>query len=88
MTVFVDESSVEIGESKESLKILYRKGQRSVLDSLHLPLVHLDSLLVYDVAQKLHSGGVKLTFFQFQVRFVSSQFLQNQSDVALMLRER
>jgi len=53
VTVVINESSIEIGESQKPLKILHSRGQGPVPYSFHLPLVHLHSLLVYDVAQKL-----------------------------------
>ena len=56
-------------------------------NGVHLPLIHLDAFLVDDIAQELHRGGVELTFLQFQVQFVCSEFLQNQTDMSSMFRE-
>ena len=45
----MDESSVEVGKSEKALEFLDCSGLRPVLDGIHLPLVHLDAMLVYDV---------------------------------------
>jgi len=46
VTVVIDESSIEIVEPEELLKMLHSRGLGSVTYSFHLPLVHLNSLLV------------------------------------------
>lgn len=56
------ELSVEVSESQETLKILYSAELRPVLNSAHLPLVHLNTLLVDDISQKINRGGGELAF--------------------------
>ncbi len=50
----MDESSIKLRESQESLKFLDGSWNRPIPDGLYLPLVHLDTTVVYDVAKEPH----------------------------------
>ncbi len=50
----LDESPIEVCEAKKPLQLLHRLGVRPLLDDSYLPLVHQDSILAYDVSEKLH----------------------------------
>ncbi len=61
-TEILDETAIEIGESKESLQFLNRLGSRPFRNCCYLPLVHLDTLLSDDVTEELHRGTMELAF--------------------------
>ncbi len=62
LAVMGDKSAIEIGESQESLHLLYRRGLWPIPYRLHLPLVHLYTGRGNDVAQEVDCGLMKLTF--------------------------
>lgn len=67
LTENLDETSIEIGKSLESLNLLYRLESRQLRDCSYLPLVHLDSLMADDITKELYRGAMELTFLQFEV---------------------
>ncbi len=50
----MDESSIKVRESQESLKFLDGRWNRPIPDGLYFPLVHMDATVVNDVAKELH----------------------------------
>lgn len=67
LTEILDETSIEIGKSLESLNLLYQLKSRPLRDCSNLPLVHLDSLMSDDITKELYRGAMELTFLQFEV---------------------
>lgn len=61
-TETLDETAIEIGESKEPLHFLNRLENRPLPNCGYLPLVHLDTLLSDDVTKELHRGPMELAF--------------------------
>lgn len=56
----MDQSVVEVHKSKEALEFLDIIRFWPVLDVVHVPLVHLDTLLIDDIAKQLYGGGMEL----------------------------
>ncbi len=82
LPVMGDKSTIEIGESQESLHLLYRRGLRPIPYCFHLPLVHLHTGRGNDVAQEVDCGFMELTFFRFQVKAVLTEALEYSGNVA------
>lgn len=54
------------------------------MDRVHLPLVHLDTLLVDDVPQELDRWCVELSLLQLEIEVVFSQLLEDLCHVVAM----
>ncbi len=59
--VVLNESTVEVRESQESLEFLDGGRFRPGLDSFHLPLVHPDATTVNMITEELYGGLVERT---------------------------
>ncbi len=81
----LDEVAIEMSKSQESLKLLYRLGNRPLCDGCHLPLVHLNSLLANDVAEELHSGAMEFALLQLEVQMVLAEPLKDLLNVVAMV---
>ncbi len=55
-----------------------------VLDSLDLPLVHLDAIDTENVPEELHRGAVELTLLELQVEVMFPKLFQDLRDVVAM----
>ncbi len=86
-TEILDETSIEISKSQESLKLLYRLGNWPLRDGSHLPLVHLNSLLANDVAEELHCGPMELALLQTEVQMVLAEPLKDLLNVVAMVSQ-
>ncbi len=82
--VFLDESPIEVGESEESVQVLYRRWERPFPYGRIFPLVHLNTILADDVPEELHRGAMELTFLQFKVEVVLSEPLEDLRHVVAM----
>ncbi len=80
----MDESSIKVRKSQEPLKFFDGSCNRPIPDGLYLPLVHLDTTVVYDVANELHWGLMEGAFFGFEEQVEISQALQDLRNVMAM----
>jgi len=71
--VSMDETSVKVCESKESLDIFQLAGSGPILDDFDLALVHLEALWAEHKTQEFYLSLVKGTFRGEGIKFVLSQ---------------
>lgn len=71
----MNEPMVEVSESKKSLKCFDGFGNRLVVNSFHLPLVHGDYIFVDDVTKELDFRLVELTLLSFEKEMKLSELL-------------
>ncbi len=82
--VVPDESPIEVGESEETLQVLYHRWEWPFLYGRNFPLVHLNPILADDVPEELHRGALEFTFFQLEVEAVLSEPLEDLRHVVAM----
>ena len=83
--VVLDESSIEIAESKKRLDSSYCVGNLPVMNHLYLFQVNLNAFCCQDESQVLSSGDVEFTLLDAHLQSCSTESFQYHLHIFLML---
>jgi hypothetical protein len=83
--IFINESTVEIGETKKRLQLLYRSGDWPQGNGVELLGVHLDTISANDETQVLYLGLVKKTLLSVCAEVSLSEAIQYHRHMPIVL---
>ena len=78
-------SPIEIGESKEDLKIVNRVGSLPFRNSINFGRVHTNTISANDESEKPGASSVEFTLLAFDIKTCSLELEQHCSDLCSML---